>query len=351
MTTILTTTGISLYKNTSGKYPSPSDDQLRHFLRTDPASASAEANSLLQIATATDHLVFLCTETPTAKRCAELLKEYFQHKGFQHVKVVSLQFQEQEEHIETQGLRNLVNTLISQIEDALRKQREVIINATAGFKAQIVYSTMIGMIYGVPVKYMYETFKKIVTFTPIALDWDTSLFLAYNWFFEWLDEEPRPQREVEERLKALSDRDQIRSMLMLPDENEDIFLSPMGNVLRQRFIHETEEAELVNWPPEVAIGNVDEKIAFSLLKSKHHPIKDILPTCHKLAEIPFIRQVIGGHFENTALSRIKRHDADGTIYLLWADDEKAQNIIIQTTSQGKPQTLKVVNKIREVLEI
>ncbi len=96
MTTILTTTGISLYINTGREYKtsSPTDDMMRQYLRMKPQSASAEANSLLQIAQPGDHLVFLCTDTVNAQRCAELLKEFFTNGGFKHVEIVSLQFQE-----------------------------------------------------------------------------------------------------------------------------------------------------------------------------------------------------------------------------------------------------------------
>src|SRR5438270_9292189 len=111
MTTILTTTGISLYLNTGREYkrPSATDDQMRQYLRMKPEAASAEVNSLLQIAQLDDHLVFLRTETQEAERCANLLKEFFLNRGFKHVRVVELQFQDDEKHIETHGLRNLIN--------------------------------------------------------------------------------------------------------------------------------------------------------------------------------------------------------------------------------------------------
>lgn len=326
---------------------------MRQYLRIKPESASAEANSLLQIVQSGDHLVFLCTETPNAQRCAELLKEFFSHRGFNHVEIVKLQFQEKEEHIETQGLRNLVNTLISEIEKAQRQNQEVIINATAGFKAQIVYSTMIGMIYHVPVKYIYETFQRIVTFNPIALDWDTSLFLTYSWFFPWLDEEPRPQREVEDRLRTVPDieREKIQSMLTLPDENGDIFLSPMGNALLRRFARETEEAEEADWPPTVEVINIKDKIANSIVKQGHDYPKGTKATCEKIARLPYVQSIIGDNFVNSPHSRINHTYENGIIELQWTEDGKAARLIIHTTAQGRPQTRKVAEKIREILGI
>ncbi len=355
MTTILTTTGISLYLNTGRecKTPSPTDDQMRQYLRTKPEAASAEANSLLQIAQTDDQLVFLRTETQEAQRCANLLEEFFHNRGFKHIRIVELQFQDDEKHIETHGLRNLVNTLIDEIEKAQRKNQEVIINATPGFKLESGYSTVIGMLYRVPVKYIHEKFRRVVTFNPIALDWDTSLFLAYDKFFWWLDAEPRPQNEVEQRLKAIlnPDKENIQSMLTLPDEGGDIFLSAMGNALLHQFKRETQEAGLVEWPPSAGIANIEDKIASSLLHRKHHPIKGSLSACYKIATLDCVQEIIGGHFENTTRSCIRRADPDGSILLLWADDEKAERLTIQTTALGRPQTLKVATKIKEILEI
>lgn len=138
MTTILTTTGISLYLNTGKTYDTkePTDDQMRQYLRMKPEAASAEANSLLQIAQTDDFLVFLRTGTPEGEKCANLLKEFFLNRGFKHIQIVGLQFQDDEKHIETHGLRNLVNTLITEIEAAQSKGQQVVINATPGFKLE-----------------------------------------------------------------------------------------------------------------------------------------------------------------------------------------------------------------------
>src|SRR5579875_1280998 len=70
MTVILTTTGISLYLNTAKNIqPSPTDEQMRTYLREQPERASAEVKSLLQMAHPSDTLVFLHTDTSEADRC------------------------------------------------------------------------------------------------------------------------------------------------------------------------------------------------------------------------------------------------------------------------------------------
>jgi len=329
----------------------PTEDQMRQYLRTNPKRASSEANSLLQMAMPDDHLVLLHTQTPEAIQCAALLHNYFLAEGYKHVRLEALEFQGDPKHIETTGLRNLINTLINEIEKVKNKQ-EVVINATAGFKALVVYSTMIGMIYQIPVKYLYEDFKTVVTFNPIAVDWDTSLFLTYDAFFRWIDAEPRTQREVEQYLKDYLDRERIETFLTPPDTDGEVFLTYMGNALYRKFQYEKEEAELVEWPPAVDVKNRDDKIASSILNRNHHPVKGDLDACRKIAAIDCVQEITGGFYEPTTRSAVKPTYPDGTILLLWADGEKAARFTISTTARGnKLQTLKVAQKIKEILEI
>jgi putative CRISPR-associated protein (TIGR02619 family) len=357
MTTILTTTGISLYINTGreNNTRNPTKDQMRQYLRKNPKRSSSEANSLLQMSDCNDHLVLLHTQTPEATQCAELLQEYFSNEGYKHVRLVALEFQSNPKHIETTGLRNLINTIIDQIQKAERKKQKVVINATAGFKAQVVYSTMIGMIYQVPVKYIYEEFQNIVTFNPIAVGWDTSLFFTYDTFFKWVDAEPRSQAEVEKYLKDYPDKERIKALLTSPDDNGEVFLSYMGEALRRKFRGDVEKAEFIEWPPAANVKHNDDKIASSILNRNHHPVDGDLAACRKIATIDCVRGIIGGFYENTNRTDVKIL-SDNTIVLLWADGKKASRFTIATTAdpttdKGQLQTLKIAQKIKELLEI
>jgi hypothetical protein len=71
--------------------------------------------------------------------------------------------------------------------------------------------------------------------------------------------------------------------------------------------------------------------------------------CLKIAELDCVQACIGGFFENTTNTRLKVYPT-GSILLLWADNEKAERLTIQTTAWGQPQTLKA-QKIKEILEI
>ncbi|NJP05128.1 MAG: putative CRISPR-associated protein [Chloroflexaceae bacterium] len=352
MKTILTTTGISLLSNTKRTYSTetPTEDQMRQYLRTEPERASAETNSLLKFTEPRDEIVLLHTDTDEARCCAMLIQQFLKGKEYNDVRLVELQIADDERHLESRGLRNLVNSLITEIERAQKQEREIIINATAGFKAEVVYSTMLGMLYQVPVKYLYEKFQSLVTFNPVPLGWDTSLILSYPSFFHWIDSDIRHKCDIESRLAGLPDKDYIRALLTLPDEDGHIFLSPIGEVIYRRFRREQQEAQAIEDPPSANIDKIDDKIASSLLKQQHHPPKGILDFCHQVANLQPVQQIIGGNYENTTLTRIKRISDDGLIYVLWADQEKAQNLIVRTTAQGHAQTRKVADWIQQLLK-
>lgn len=346
MRTILTTTGTSLLSNVARELKKPqasvTDEELRHFFKQVGAvAAAAETNSLLKIAQPDDEVVLLYTTTPAGERCVKEVERYLQSQNWSNVRLRKLPLEQNESQFERHGLRELVNILVNEISKAQRQQREVIINATGGFKAEIAYTTMVGMIFQVPVKYIYQDFQQPITFPTLPISWNIDLLLEYESFFEWLDTEPRQESEVNQRLKAIleSDRDRILQFLLPADSQGYIFLSPAGEILWKRVAQQREFAELAGDPPVSTVPTAD-KVSSSLDEVKHHYPKGTLAFARKLAELSPVEEIIGGYFEPTTLQRVKKVDDDGSIRVLWADNEKATNITIRTTARGQAQTLR-----------
>ncbi len=356
MKTILTTTGISLLTNVARDLKKPAaavtDEELRHFFqKVDPSMAAAETNSLLKIAEIDDEVILLYTTTVAGERCAKEIQRYLQNQNWSNVRLRQLPLGSNEAHFERQGLRDLVNILIDEIIKAQRQKREVIINATGGFKAEVAYTTMVGMIFQVPIKYIYQDFDQPITLPVLPINWNIDLLLEYENFFEWLDGEPRQEVDVNQRLKAIleSDRTQILQILLPPDPEGYIFLSPAGEILWKRVAQQRELAEFVEDPPASKIP-VADKIASSVAEDKHHYPKGTLTFAQKLAKLDAVEEIIGGYFEPTILGRVKKIDDDGTIRLLWTDNEKATNMTIRTTARGIAQTLRFCDRyIRPLL--
>jgi len=347
MRTIITTTGISLLSNAARELKKQSlqitDEELRLYLSKVGASeASAETNSLLKIATLDDQVVLLYTTTPEGERCAKEVENYLQNRGWSKIRRRQLPLEKNESQFERYGLRELVNILIDEINKAQLKQEEVIINATGGFKAEISYTTMVGMIFQVPVKYIYQDFDQPITFPVLPITWNIDLLLEYDHFFVWIDIEPRKKLDVQQRLKAISepDRESILQLLLPPDTEGYICLSPAGEIFWGRVNQQRELAEIIPEPPASDV-NESEKISSSLKGVKHNFPKGTKEFAEKLAKITAVEEIISGNFENTTLKRVKNIFEDGSILVLWADNTKAVRITIRTTARGQAQTLKI----------
>ncbi len=134
------------------------------------------------------------------------------------------------------GLRSLVATLVEIIRKEREAGREVLVNATGGFKAEIAYATLVGLLFDVPVYYIHEAFKEIIELPPTPISWDFSLIDTYVDFFDWISADLRPTPEVDRRLRPLPD--EIR--LLLVEEEGYTMLSPTGEAFYEAYLARVE---------------------------------------------------------------------------------------------------------------
>ena len=241
MRTILTTVGTSLWANARRDLKLPHDapiskheHDLTNYLRqTPPEKASAETNSLKRLLQEGDRIIFIHSDTEEGRLCADALKSFYQKNHSVETKGVDrLNYTDSE--FKMVGLRSFVTKLIEQIRNEQKASREVIINATGGFKAEIAYATLVGLLFNVPVYYIHEAFQDIIEMPPTPIAWDYSLIDEYEEFFEWIDEQPRKTDEVEQQLERLPERDRIR-MLLIDEPDGNTYLSPAGEAFYQAY--------------------------------------------------------------------------------------------------------------------
>lgn len=244
MRTILVTVGTSLLSNAKRdlQVEQPSDQQLANYLRhTEAEKATAETNSLFRLLQEDDRLVFLHSHTDEGKRCAEALRRYYEGQYYparlQEVRDLTYT----ESRFKMRGLRSLVATLIDLMRRERQQGRQVLINATGGFKAEIAYATLVGLLFDVPVYYIHEAFRDIIEMPPTPISWDYTLLANYEEFFEWLNSDLRPSTDVDARLRGLPD--EIR--LLLTEEEGFTLLSPTGEAFYEAYRDRLVQAEHV----------------------------------------------------------------------------------------------------------
>jgi len=245
MRTILTTVGISLLQNAKRHYglsreESPDDQQLANYLRHEEAEeVSAETNALHRIGLQSDdRVVFLHSETQKSRTCAEFLSRHYRDTvdSASTCGIPDLSYEEKK--FKNRGLRSLVDTLTELIKEADREGREALINATGGFKAEIAYATLVGLLFDVPVYYIHERFGDIVEMPVLPIGWNYSLLHDHHDLFDWVFLKNPPAEEVDQRLKGRSDK--LRSLLA--EENGNVSLSPAGEAVYEAYLDQVEES-------------------------------------------------------------------------------------------------------------
>lgn len=260
MRTIISTVGKSLLTNAKRELEieEPEIQELANYLRhAEDKKNSAETNSLARLVQENDKLIFLHSSTDEGRKCAHCLASYYENKGFQVEEVEVKDLNYQESRFKMRGLRFLVDRLIETIAEERGKGREVLINATGGFKAEIAYATMIGLLLKVPVYYMYEIFDDIIEMPPTPINWDFSFIAEFENFFSWLEEDFRETREVENRLSIIESKLKAHHFsldkgiqdvrLLLTEEEGFTMLSPTGQTYfksYKNYMHTAEKLTL-----------------------------------------------------------------------------------------------------------
>ncbi len=211
------------------------------FLHSDDASvmkASAEANSLLRMGVKKgDKVVFLCSDTEEGVLVASALTRLLRNRAgcdasFKRIK--GLQTRDRKS-FEREGITNLTETVIDEVE-ANRWQYRIILNITAGYKATVPYMTFIGMIFHLPIRYIFERSESIIELPPIPIDFDLERLKRLD---PVIDRISSDYISVDEFLEetGISYKDMERDIGdILIEEDGLLTLRPTGRILYRRYL-------------------------------------------------------------------------------------------------------------------
>lgn len=307
MRTIIVTVGTSLLSNAerAGK-----GNDLQTYLRfTEPEKASAETNSLSRLLQEGDRIVLLHSQTEEGKRAAEALATFYRNNGYptELREIADLQYRES--RFKMRGLRSLVSTLVETIRKERKAGREVLVNATGGFKAEIAYATLVGLLFDVPVYYIHEAFKEIIELPPTPISWDFSLIDTYLDFFGWISADLRPTGEVDRRLSNLPN--EIR--LLLVEEEGYTMLSPTGEAFYEAYLARVEAER----PTPIYL----HQRAAHTLRSAEPSVRQVLYERLKRLRVPQMRK------QNS-------HSVHGSDCLVYPSGNVAERILYYVDEQG-----------------
>ena len=299
----------------------------------DAVKASAETNTLRAIeAQGSDHLLFLHSDTPEGRFCSERLQHFYAEvvkcRGVAGRSLTALGYAHAS--FSQKGLKVLVQEAIEAVKRAREQALEPVFCATGGFKAEIAFLNLLGALLEVEVYYIHEQFRQIVRLPRLPLGWNTEWVLQRHRqdFFEWIDEEPRPSAEVENRLQAAPELQPL-----VEDAGDGYsYLNAAGDLL---FRVAKELGPRATWPAAVA-SPPDEKNRLSNVE--HHRPKGWDNFVKRLCQIDCVIRVSydPAAFGGTVTKVLD--SANGVIAVRYGSRGEELPLRVETSARGTSQT-------------
>jgi putative CRISPR-associated protein (TIGR02619 family) len=189
---------------------------------------SAEINSLKameqnNLLSKDDEVVLILTETWDGYLCGKILEEYYVDLKLycDTIIVPGLQVFDAKK-FRTEGMPNYVKI----IANYWLEKKDIIINATGGFKALIPYAILLGSILKIKVIYLFENSTELIIFPPLNIDWDLSVWDKHSDILKEINENRITLDDIREKL---SEEDYIKFLPLIDiNENNIISLSTLG---------------------------------------------------------------------------------------------------------------------------
>ncbi len=185
-----------------------------------------------------NELYLLCSDTESGKDAAEIIKSYYEDEQNPYrfnrvlIRPISGLRDDNIDLFKSSGLKNLIKEIARIV--MLAGSERIVINATAGYKAQASFAALTGQALEIPVLYKFETFDEIIELPPQPLSLNFDFWLSHYNDFHLLSQE-----EAVESNELLSLHKDIRAASLIEARKEDnrtiITLSPMGQLFHETF--------------------------------------------------------------------------------------------------------------------
>lgn len=228
MQTIITTVGRSLITNAMAAGCQADGESLRVYLETNRPKSCAEMSVLDELGVPKgSHVYFICSDSDDSVLCGQVMADYYTevHHCVAFVKRIPGLTKDYNQ-FRDRGLREFVNELADILDGSPRD--DTLINATGGFKAQTAYATLMGLLFGVPVYYLHEDFKRCIALPPLPIDFNFAEIDKHHDVIERI-RSALTRKEASEIAKQLPEH--LRLMVGRSNTSEGYTLTPIGEAI------------------------------------------------------------------------------------------------------------------------
>jgi putative CRISPR-associated protein (TIGR02619 family) len=190
---------------------------------------SAEIHSLARMGlTRKDTVILFSSETPDGQACAGAVKRYLERAqpGVRCTVevIVGLQVTDAQA-FRTAGVLNFTKAILREID--ANGAAQCVLNPTGGFKSLVPYTVLIGMLKGVPAKYIFEQSSAVIPLPAMPVEFARSRLEPIRPLLERIQQECAiPQADLEAAM-AFDERSALES-LFEDQGNGQVSLSPVG---------------------------------------------------------------------------------------------------------------------------
>ena len=200
--------------------------------------ASAEINSLYKMGLGADEVVvFFTSDTEEGEMVATLLADFLRDKKgckTEVKRIKGLQIYDRA-RFDKEGIPNLTEEVVNQIEK-YQYTYSVVINTTAGFKATVPYLTFIGMVFQVPIKYLFEKSEEIIELPSIPLDFDLKRLESLAPVIDRIIDDFISLQDITGALNISEFELKNKFYDILLEEDGLVTLRPTGRILYKRYL-------------------------------------------------------------------------------------------------------------------
>lgn len=343
---IISTTGTSIGTNVRRNIFSPNFDdknvleEIRKSIdKKNVEVISAETKSLNKIGVDTStRIAFIHTDTREGELCADVLMEWCLRTWQCFVsidKVKALQVTDAELFAK-EGIKEYLKLCMSLIEKH-RYSHDVVLNPTGGFKGIVPYTTIVGMIFSIPIYYIFEGSNTLIRLPSIPLNYDAELMDNCAEKLKHIEDETFIKEH--EFWGGIEFYERERFLSLVEIENGVVSLSPIGLLLWERYKKD--------FPPHLKKSS--KKPEDKEIHLRDDPGKDVLMHWAKrFVNSPYVEGIINSlPFNPRATEPVKTISDDGLIELVLTKTDKGCGMVIKTTGRNKKETEEIVKIIRE----